>query len=142
VSLAFILLFGFGFLLLGIFLVRESLTDPREDDLRILSVGGPTLFAAFGAFAIVDSLVHVVRFDRLFTAVYSDHIFISTAWRQWDVPLSRIRSAVRISGDGDYVALQFHSGNGTCDVAVNQSDSAVQDEFVALINRLIADRQS
>ncbi len=142
ILVAFVVAFGAFFAALGAALIVKAWSDGDTPVTFPLAFFGPACFTAFGGFIVVHSVVSTIRRERIFTAVYTDRLAISTAWRSYDLPLGRIRRVVRESdSDGGYiVSIELASLVRTRDVAVQSLNQSEQDEFIELVNRLIAER--
>ena len=85
----------------------------------------------------------LVRRRRLFTAVYADRVVVSNVWRTHTVPRADLRGAERGTDGGEWIIyLCVANGHHLCPTVVQYARRAEQDEFIALIERLVVESRT
>jgi hypothetical protein len=137
----FALVGGIVMLLPGIGTLYKWLNDVPQD-IRLDPFVETALFVG-GLLCLCVALPPLVRYCRVFTAVYRDRVVISTGLRTRIVPLAEVLRAMRSPrSDGrDPIWLET-TDVGYEDLAVQFVDDAEQDEFMALVNGLVAERRT
>lgn len=96
-----------------------------------------------GLVFLAVGLPALVRCRRVFTAVYADHVVVSNAWRTRTIARADLREASRGIDDGEWIVyLGIANRFSMCPLAVQYARRAEQEEFMALVNGLVAERQT
>lgn len=132
---------GALFLLAGGATLCERFTQGPREHGRETFAGA--VWIACGLLCLGVGLPPLGRYHRIFTAVYRDRVVISTALRMRPVLIANVIRAVRVpeSEGRDPIYLETTQGEYEEDVAVQFLSNAEQDEFMVLVNGLVADRR-
>jgi hypothetical protein len=131
---------GALFLLAGGATLYERFTQGPREHGRETFAGA--VWIASGLLCMGLGVPPLVRYRRVFTAVYRDRVVISTGLRTRIVLLSQVLRAVRVPDSEGRDPIRLETTDVAYeDLAVKFVNDAEQDEFMVLVNGLVAERR-